>query len=355
MPHVEGFWPTIKHAINNTISTSQPNEAIKPQCPICLEDLSVTTFPPVPNRPSTEPNVDPTLGEVLLCGHVLCQACRRASEASKRACPVCRAALECSRCGAHAKPFPIPKNGGAEVVPVTIPEGAVHEGRCPECTAKLEFLNGIDKGEWPEGLGDMEVGFVPFFYHIVGKLEEQKRQVSRLSVINAFATIVDEEYLTMISKRTIHTADTSRHLRAQNPWFEREPPAVAQPQLPATPILGARFRLPPAPRLIRQPHGGPLNLDGQAPAGGVQRSVLQNLRFPSRQPLGRGPTSAPATTSAEQNASVSAYGPQGQGQGQAAAQEREREQTILSIGGVDIVMYNPYAEDDNEENQFMLG
>ncbi|KAJ4268929.1 hypothetical protein NW762_003000 [Fusarium torreyae] len=342
MSTVEGFWPTIRQAINHSIATSLPNEDIKPQCPICLEDLSVTTFPPVPNRPSTEPGVDPTLGEVLLCGHVLCQACRLASEAVKRGCPVCRAALECSRCGAHTKPFPIPKDDNGEPVPLTMAEDKLHEGRCPECMAKLGFLIDIDEGEWPQGLEDMEVGFVPFFYHTVSKLEEQKREVSKEALINAFATIVDDEFDMMMGKRRIRTAISASRLREDDPWFEIGPPAVARPLRPVIPTPpNARFRLPPAPRMIHQPR--PLNLVARAPGSGAQHIVLQNLQFRSRQPQGRGPTSAPAAASAEQDAGDNLGGPQGQGQAQAAAQ---REQRVLSIGGVDIVMYDPYAEEE---------
>ena len=88
------YWPPIKEAIATNNDPSQPNSTAKVQCPICMDDIAVTSFPPVLPREGDNPNIDPTKGEILLCGHVLCKACIKHNEAAVnrlRKCPMCRA------------------------------------------------------------------------------------------------------------------------------------------------------------------------------------------------------------------------------------------------------------------------
>ncbi|KAF4456048.1 hypothetical protein F53441_1769 [Fusarium austroafricanum] len=220
--HGEGYWPTIREAINSGITTSDDGP-MRPQCPICLEDLSVTSFPPVSGREATDGEGDPTLAEVLVCGHILCQACRQATEAvheTKRTCPVCRAPTRCSGCGTESKVFPIPKEGEAftNSVPATVPRGFEQAGPCPMCTANQEFFENVENGKWPPGLDDLEPGFVPLFYHIVRKLEQQDRPVTEASIAEAITTIVYDEYKNMTAKRLASAILGSNAHHGQNPW-----------------------------------------------------------------------------------------------------------------------------------------
>uniref|UniRef100_A0A0D2XEU8 RING-type domain-containing protein n=1 Tax=Fusarium oxysporum (strain Fo5176) TaxID=660025 RepID=A0A0D2XEU8_FUSOF len=137
-PLPEAFWPTIKKAIDKGSNTNSDNEVITPQCPICMELLPVRSFP-------TEGELD---AEVLLCGHVLCQSCRKQyqhSDAGGR-CPVCRTNLYCSRCKVNAIPITIPKNGEeSSLPPTTLPE-CVQKNLCPDCVATVEFHRDVEKG-----------------------------------------------------------------------------------------------------------------------------------------------------------------------------------------------------------------
>ncbi|SPJ79329.1 uncharacterized protein FTOL_07720 [Fusarium torulosum] len=234
MPHGEGFWPTIRQATDNNTS-SQSNETMKLQCPICLDFLAVraTSSGEAHTEAGPQANGDSTLGEVLLCGHIICQPCRRAIESTENhsitTCPVCRAKLNCSRCGTHSLLWPIASTVATEHIPMTTPEGADHGGQCPECRAKVQFHEAVDRGEWPQGLDDTEPGFVQLFYHILNKLEQEGRNVSKTEIRFALTAIVNEEFDTLMAKREEATAEKARALREENNWFATLPPAIPRP------------------------------------------------------------------------------------------------------------------------------
>ncbi|KAH7188163.1 uncharacterized protein B0J16DRAFT_336538 [Fusarium flagelliforme] len=216
------YWPPIQEAIASNSDPLQQNSAAKVQCPICMDNIAVTSFPPVAPREGDHPDIDPTQGEVLLCGHVLCQACRSHDEATRyheRKCPMCRADLRCTDCGRPAKTMSIPKEGPSSTVPALAKgdDGA----RCADCNSKRWFRDMIQQGEWPNGLADLEPGFVPFFYHVVGRLEDAKRDVTQETLIQTFSTIVKEEFSTMTRKRA--EAIYNRSVTTGNPWFHNEP------------------------------------------------------------------------------------------------------------------------------------
>ncbi|KAM0345748.1 hypothetical protein ACHAPU_006101 [Fusarium lateritium] len=252
MSHGDGFWPTIKQAIvNNT--TSYSNETINPQCPICLEFLTVRTYVDMAARRHADVHYqgDPTLGEVMLCGHIICQACRRAIEIANGRplpqCPVCRADLNCSRCDAHSEQWPITSSGSGRYIPMTTPEGANHGGRCHECRATFEFHEVIDQGEWPEDVYDTEPGFVQLFYHTVYMLEQANVPVSKAEVILAFDSMVNSEFDTMMAKREEVTTEHTRVIREQGTWFPRP---FSRSSLPV-PVPGPFTRALGRPVLVR--------------------------------------------------------------------------------------------------------
>ncbi|RGP71564.1 hypothetical protein FSPOR_3270 [Fusarium sporotrichioides] len=260
MSSIQDFWPRIEEAININNDSSQPNSASHVQCPICMEDVAVTSFPPVPERQGDLPGADPTLGEVLLCGHVLCQGCRMQNEHSSprhnnRTCPMCRTSLQCIDCGKPSLVMPIPKEGPPSSVPAIMSDG----GRCRECKAIAGFEQDIHEGEWPEGLEDLEPGFVPLFYHLVGKLEQQRFIVSENHIIEAFATIVRDEFGEMLAKRREVLLDKHHALEGQTPWFGDE----SHISTAAIPSMAA---LPGDDRQRRQRNGGLRTVPASVPA-----------------------------------------------------------------------------------------
>ncbi|KAJ9425747.1 hypothetical protein QL093DRAFT_2096448 [Fusarium oxysporum] len=209
-PLPEAFWPTIKKAIDKGSNTNSDNEVITPQCPICMELLPVRSFP-------TEGELD---AEVLLCGHVLCQSCRKQyqhSDAGGR-CPVCRTNLYCSRCKVNAIPITIPKNGEeSSLPPTTLPE-CVQKNLCPDCVATVEFHRDVEKGEWPYHLDDMEPGFVSFFYHVVDNIEKNDETATEGRVQGAISDTIMQEFTNMMMSRRCVTLGRGNTLRQTNPW-----------------------------------------------------------------------------------------------------------------------------------------
>jgi len=115
----------------------------------------------------------------------------------------------------------IPKEGSASTVPALAKgdDGA----RCADCNSRRWFDEMIQQGEWPNGLADLEPGFVPFFYHVVGKFEAHKRPVTPEALVQTFYFIVKEEFSTMTRKRA--EAIYNRSVTTGNPWFHNEPVA----------------------------------------------------------------------------------------------------------------------------------
>ncbi|KAF5598703.1 hypothetical protein FPCIR_2765 [Fusarium pseudocircinatum] len=208
-PLPEAFWPTIRQAIDKGSNTNSDNQAITPQCPICMEPLPVKSFP-------AEGELD---AEVLLCGHVLCQPCRKQCERSELGdrCPACRTTLDCSRCEVNAIPLTIPKNGEGSGLPPGIPEG--NQKLCPDCQAEVEFHRAVENGEWPHNLDDMEPGFVSLFYHVVNDIEKDGDVATMSRVQDAINDTIMQEFNNMMVSRRMVTLSRGNTLRQANPWY----------------------------------------------------------------------------------------------------------------------------------------
>lgn len=230
MSHGEGYWPNIRKTTENNTS-SQSNE--KMQCPICSDFLPVrvTSSAEAHAEAGPQTNGDSTLGEILICGHIICQPCRRRGESTQNRsitkCPVCRAELNCSRCGTRSVLWPITSTVVAEHIPLTTRDGTDHGGQCPECRAKVQFHEAVDRGEWPQGLDDTEPGFVQLFYHTLNKLEQEGRNVGKAEIKFALNAIVNEEFYTLMAKREEAAAEKARALWEENDWFTKLPPRSA--------------------------------------------------------------------------------------------------------------------------------
>ncbi|RGP79258.1 hypothetical protein FLONG3_2599 [Fusarium longipes] len=225
------YWPAIKQAININNDPSQPNSTSVAECPICRGAIEVTSFPPVSEYEEEEPGV------VLLCGHVLCQACHIEFSLSLLGdrCPVCRTDLNCIECGIPSDVMPIPNTGSHSSVPAVISEGADHGGLCTMCKASNQFEKDIHRGEWPEGLADIEVGFVPLFYNIARWLERREGIATEEAMIEVFTRIINEEFRGMMAKRRRAILERICASEGQNPWFGDGPRApvaeTVSPQL----------------------------------------------------------------------------------------------------------------------------
>ncbi|KAF4496376.1 hypothetical protein FAGAP_7484 [Fusarium agapanthi] len=208
-PLPEAFWPTIKNAIDKGSNTNSDNQAITPQCPICMEPLPVKSFP-------AEGELD---AEVLLCGHVLCQPCRQQWERSNLGdrCPACRTTLYCSRCEVNSIPLTIPKNGEGSSLPPGLPEGT--QDLCPDCQAEFEFHRAVEDGEWPHNLDDMEPGFVSLFYHVVNDIEKDGNVATEMRVQDAITDTIMQEFDNMMVSRRMVTLGRGNTLRQTNPWY----------------------------------------------------------------------------------------------------------------------------------------
>ncbi|KAF5965730.1 hypothetical protein FCOIX_12807 [Fusarium coicis] len=208
-PLPEAFWPTIRQAIDKGSNTNSDNQAITPQCPICMEPLPVKSFP-------AEGELD---AEVLLCGHVLCQPCRQQWEQSELGdrCPACRTTLYCKRCEVNAIPLTIPKNGEGSSLPPGIPEG--NQDFCPDCQAEVEFHKAVENGEWPHNLDEMEPGFVSLFYHVVNDIEKDGDVATMSRVQDAIVDTIMQEFSNMMVSRRMVTLGRGNTLRQANPWY----------------------------------------------------------------------------------------------------------------------------------------
>ncbi|KAH6964467.1 hypothetical protein DER45DRAFT_150825 [Fusarium avenaceum] len=252
MSHEEDYWPNIKEATKNNTS-SQSDEVTKVHCPICYNFFTVrATSSEEPNTEAgLQANENSTVGVLLLCGHMICQSCRRRGEStedhSMATCPVCRAELNCTRCGAHSLLWPITSTVVAEQIPLTLTkrEGADHGGQCPECRAKVQFHETVDRGEWPQGLDETEPGFVQLFYHTLNKLEQEGRSVGKAEIKFALNAIVNDEFYTLMSKREEAAAEKARALWEENEWFTKLPPRSAAVRMEGISTRRERGRVHP--------------------------------------------------------------------------------------------------------------
>jgi hypothetical protein len=269
-PLPEAFWPTIKKAIDKGTNTNSKNEAITPQCPICMENLPVKSFP-------TEAEID---AEVLLCGHVLCQPCRKQYEQSNprtERCPVCRTPLYCRRCEAIAIPITIPKNGEGEGsrLPIILPEGTQRD-LCPDCLATVEFHKNVEKGEWPANLDDLEPGFVSLFYHIVDDIEKNGDVATEGRVSEAIADTVLQEFTNMMTSRRCVTLERGNAFRQTNGWYAENNEDQENSRMGV--IERHHSPEPLARQLEREPVDIPPGVQFR-PAERIVRASLQNGQF----------------------------------------------------------------------------
>ncbi|KAF4977031.1 hypothetical protein FZEAL_6393 [Fusarium zealandicum] len=225
----ECFWPVIKaHIYNNNSANPAPLTPIHPRCPICHDGLSITTFP----EPWDAEGPLSRHCNLLVCGHVVCQKCvnhlaRNSSGGDRpgtlRACPMCRTSLRCSQCSQPATCAIVPSHGQAmdKPMPGTAPEGIPYKPLCPACEARGDFLDDINNKLWPQDAVDIEVGFVPFFYHLVEKLEARGRPVTEEAIRSVFSRILGDEFPLLMRKREELLCVRRRELAAQHSWFPR--------------------------------------------------------------------------------------------------------------------------------------
>ncbi|KAJ4313914.1 hypothetical protein N0V84_009156 [Fusarium piperis] len=231
----EAYWPNIKNAILYNPTGQPSDQSMAPQCPICLQKFSITTF----RRPSGEA----LSCVVLFCGHVICRGClQRANEAGvggpDEKCPSCRTPLACTRCGQPYQTFTLPKAGESPdavfEAPLTKSESSAVQPECHNCamsrTASREWLNRIDNGDLPREAETIEPGAVRFVYGTADALESEGRSVTQASVSSAFASVVNEEFQTLMTPRNDYISQRASELgrESENQHFGRRHETIGQ-------------------------------------------------------------------------------------------------------------------------------
>ncbi|UZP43609.1 hypothetical protein NXS19_011421 [Fusarium pseudograminearum] len=236
MSSIQQYWPPIRDAIEVNNDPSQPNSTIRAQCPICMEDVAVTSFL---LSHSAKPLF---LAQTQISARFFSAATFYASNV------------------VFPMKLPVTPSRTAHVPCVALLCSASTAENPPrECQATAEVGESIQQGDWPEGLQDLEPGFVPLFYHLAGKLEQQGYAVSPRNLVDAFATIIEDEFLEMVTGRVQAIQGRHAALEGQTPWFADDPDTpVPRP----TDLPGGGQRLQ---RLVPQEDNWPLS--GTSPAG----------------------------------------------------------------------------------------
>ncbi|KAM0427615.1 hypothetical protein ACHAPT_007576, partial [Fusarium lateritium] len=215
----ELFWPNIKQAIWNEPSGQPQSQRMKPQCPICLENVSIATF--------RKPTGNPSRCVVLFCGHIICSECfersRSVQEREMKECPCCRASLRCDKCRKPVQTFLAPEAGASPDsvfdMPPTKGEDPNLKPLCPGCEAGGESLERIDSGDVPSEAETVEPGAAMFNYGAVDALEAQGRPMSQESVISAYGSVASAEYQTPMNNRQEFMGQWTPELQQANPLF----------------------------------------------------------------------------------------------------------------------------------------
>lgn len=223
----EHFWPNIKRAILQNPNGQPPNQGMKPQCPICREKFSITTF----SRPTS---AEAPRCEVLFCGHVLCGNCleetnRASARSAGKICPVCRAAVACEGCRQPFRTFSVPdantSSNAVSNAPLTKNERPNRNTprKCNQCSASGDWLDRIDSGNWPREAQTIEPGAGRFLYGAASALESAGRTVTPSSISSAFESVTNDEYDTLMSSRSEFMSQRTAELDRENPWFRASP------------------------------------------------------------------------------------------------------------------------------------
>ncbi|KAL7791527.1 hypothetical protein V8C37DRAFT_141460 [Trichoderma ceciliae] len=175
------YWPTIRQYINNGGHGAAKDGRIKVTCPICRDELPVRGLDPSRELLQHEGGV------VIGCGHVFCRSCltqtfrAQGEEMRKRSCPICRAEMECQRCGLQGRAVDIPKaHGNAsdfEELPRTVPEGGNQPANCVRCEARDWWIWQVEHGR--HGLlghhdDAIEAGFQRLMYDMMDRMEDNR-------------------------------------------------------------------------------------------------------------------------------------------------------------------------------------
>lgn len=175
------YWPSIRRYINNGGHRGAPDARIKVTCPICRDELPVRGLEPSQELLRHEGGV------VIGCGHVFCRSCltqtfrAQGEEMRKRSCPICRAEMECQRCGLQGRTVDIPKAEGNasdfDDLPRTVPEGGSQASTCVRCEARDWWIWQVEHGR--HGLLDqhndpIEAGFQRLMYDMMDQMEDQR-------------------------------------------------------------------------------------------------------------------------------------------------------------------------------------
>ncbi|RFU75711.1 hypothetical protein TARUN_6470 [Trichoderma arundinaceum] len=204
----DNYWPTVRQYINNGGHGGTNQARIKVSCPICRDELPVRGLDPSPELLQHEGGV------VIGCGHIFCRTCltqtfrAQGEEARKRSCPVCRAEMECQRCGLQGRAVDIPKaHGNAhdfEELPRTVPEGGDQPANCFRCEARDWWIWQVEHGRHGQlGPQDdpMEAGFQRLMYDMMDHMEDNRVPTGMVEVEQQLLGLFQRRFMQLRRER----------------------------------------------------------------------------------------------------------------------------------------------------------
>ncbi|KAM0256085.1 hypothetical protein ACHAQJ_005172 [Trichoderma viride] len=201
------YWPAVRRYINNGGHEGTNDVRVKVVCPICRDELPVRGLNPSNELLQHE-------GAVLIgCGHIFCRSCLaqtfrvQVEERHRRSCPVCRADMECQRCGDQSRVMDIPKaydsRDDFEELSRTVPAGANRSANCIRCDAREWWI-----GQVKERLQDplvqhdpVEAGFQRLMYDIMDQLEDDFMPTGMVEVEQLLLTLFQRMFMRLLRER----------------------------------------------------------------------------------------------------------------------------------------------------------
>ncbi|KAH6606956.1 hypothetical protein Trco_006109 [Trichoderma cornu-damae] len=204
----DSYWPTVRQYINNGGHEGAKGARTKAVCPICRDELPVRGLDPSQELLQHEGGV------VIGCGHIFCRSCltqtfrAQNEEQRKRSCPVCRAEMECQRCGLQGRAIDIPKaHGNAsdfDQLPRTVPEGGNQPDHCVRCEARDWWIWQVEHGR--HGLlgrqdDPIEAGFQRLMYDMMDHMEDNRVPTGMVEVEQQLLGLFQRRFMQLRRER----------------------------------------------------------------------------------------------------------------------------------------------------------
>ncbi|KAL7943393.1 hypothetical protein V8C42DRAFT_328920 [Trichoderma barbatum] len=201
-------WPAVRQYINNGAHKAGSHR-IRVICPICRDELPVRGL-----EPSSE-LIQHEGGVVIGCGHIFCRSCLADSfrtqrdQNLRRTCPMCRAKMECQRCGVQGRWADIPKEYGDpndyQELPQTVPEGGDLPSNCLRCSARDWWISRVERGQ--HGLpfhNRIESDFQRLMYHMMDRMEDDRVAMGMVEMEQQLLVLFKQNFMRLLEEREKH-------------------------------------------------------------------------------------------------------------------------------------------------------